>query len=68
MTPSDLFEPIFNASDGIGTKVIDLTTAAESGVLQVKGVEVDTVRKVERTTPPPDPDQADPCSNFYRYC
>jgi hypothetical protein len=67
-TPSDLFEPIFNASDGIGAKVINLTTAGESGILRVKGVEVDTVRKVERTTPPPDPDQANPCSNFYRYC
>lgn len=67
MTPSDLFEPIFNASDGIGAKVINLATARESGILRVKGVEVDTVRKVERTTPPPDPDQANPCSNFYRY-
>src|SRR5438046_5610621 len=37
-------------------------------VLRVNGVEVDTVRKIERTTPPPDPDQANPCSNFYRYC
>jgi hypothetical protein len=68
MTPSDLFEPIFNASDGFGAKVINPTTAAESGILRVKGVEVDTVWKVERTTPPPDPDQANPCSNFYRYC
>jgi hypothetical protein len=68
MTPSDPFKPIFNASDGIGAKVINLATAVQSGILRVNGVEVDTVRKVERTTPPPDPDQANPCSNFYRYC
>jgi hypothetical protein len=56
MTPNDLFKRIFNASDGIGAKVINLATAVESGILRVKGVEVDTFRKVELITPPPDPD------------
>jgi hypothetical protein len=68
MAIGDLFKLVFNASGGTLAKVINLDTTAYSRSLRVNGVQVETVRMIERTTPPPHPDQQNPCSNFYRYC
>jgi hypothetical protein len=62
------WEPLFNAAGGTQPTIVNLTEAASRGLLKLKGLHVDTVYDVEKTTPPPHPDQRNPCSNFYINC
>jgi hypothetical protein len=60
--------PIFNAAKNTLPEITGLDDAPRSNQLRVRGMQVDSVIAIEKTTPPPHPDQRNPCSNFYIYC
>ena len=60
--------PIFSAARGTLAEVINLDNAAAGDHLLVRGLHVDTVFSVEKSTPPPNPDQWNPQSIFYINC
>ena len=60
--------PIFNAAKDTLPGITSLHEASRSNKLRVRGIQVDSVIAIEEATPPPNPDQRNPCSNFYIYC
>ena len=60
--------PIFSAARGTLPEVINLDNAAAGDHLLVRGLHVDTVFLVEKSTPWPNPEQWNPQSNIYINC
>ena len=61
------YASIFKASGSMVPEIPELFAARSTGVLEVSGLDVDSVIELNRSWPPPHPDQRNPFSNFYAY-